>query len=76
MPGIGVTLFINDGLLVRNPSSDPKEFSEQFIDLKTTCGFSQVVDFTTREDKTLEGFLTNRPSLINRVTPIPGISDQ
>jgi len=53
----------------------PKEFSEQFIDLKTTCGFSQVVDFTTREDKTLEVFLTNRPSLINRVTPIPGISD-
>ena len=53
----------------------PKEYSEQFIDLKKTCGFSQVVDFTAREVKTLEVFLTNRPSLINRVTPIPGIGD-
>jgi hypothetical protein len=42
----------------------PKEFSVQFIDLKTTRGFSQVVDFTTREDKTLEVFLTNRPDVM------------
>ena len=31
--------------------------------------------FATRQNNTLDIFLTNRPSLINRCSPIPGLSD-
>ena len=34
-----------------------------------------MVDFPTRLSNTLDIFLTNRPSLVNRCCPIPGISD-
>jgi hypothetical protein len=34
-----------------------------------------MVDFSTRNNATLDLFLTNRPSLINRLKPIPGIRD-
>jgi hypothetical protein len=36
---------------------------------------SQTVKFPTRDKSTLELFFTNRPSLLNRCEPIPGISD-
>ena len=34
-----------------------------------------MVDFSTRNNATLDLFLTTRPSLINRLKPIPGIRD-
>jgi hypothetical protein len=39
------------------------------------CNLEQIVDFPTREQNTLDLFLTNRPALVNRSKPLPGISD-
>ena len=39
------------------------------------CVYDQVIDFPTRIDNTLDIFGTNRPSLIDRCVPLPGISD-
>ena len=39
------------------------------------CSLEQMVTFATRHNNTLDIFLTNRPSLINRCLPIPGLSD-
>ncbi|XP_063969561.1 uncharacterized protein LOC135157548 [Lytechinus pictus] len=36
---------------------------------------SQIVDFPTRGQSILDVFLTNRPSLIRKCIPLPGISD-
>ena len=38
-------------------------------------GVQQMVDFPTRGSNTLDLFLSNRPSLINRCTALPGIGD-
>ncbi|KAK3096098.1 hypothetical protein FSP39_023212 [Pinctada imbricata] len=46
-----------------------------FLTLTADCGLHQMVDFTTRNNNTLDLFFTNRPSLINRIKPMPGISD-
>ena len=39
-------------------------------------GAEQMVDFPTRKDNILDIFVTNRPSLVNKRNPIPGLSDQ
>ena len=39
------------------------------------CGFSQIVNFPTRLNNTLDLVFTNRPSLIQHCFPAPGISD-
>ena len=46
-------------------------FLSTFHDL----GMSQIVDFPTRLDKTLDLFLTNRPTLVSKCIPLPGVSD-
>jgi hypothetical protein len=46
-----------------------------FLTLVEDIDLQQMVDFPTRNNATLDLFLTNRPSLINRLKPIPGISD-
>ena len=46
-----------------------------FLTLVEDIGLQQMVDFPTRNNATLDLFLTNRSSLINRLNPIPGISD-
>ena len=46
-----------------------------FLEMVHTCGFEQMVNFPTRKDSTLDLFMTNRPSLVNRCEPLPGISD-
>ena len=53
----------------------PRAISENFISTMTATGLDQVVNFPTRLDNTLDLFLTNRPSCINKCQPIPGISD-
>ena len=53
----------------------PKDINENFISLKNDLGLTQIINFSTREDNTLEIFLTNRPKLVNRCFGIPGISD-
>jgi hypothetical protein len=55
----------------RNLSSINNKFLETIHD----CNLIQTVDFPTRSDATLDIFLTNRPTLINKGEPLPGISD-
>ena len=45
--------------------------------LNTACdlGLEQIVHFTTGGNNTLDVFTTNRPTLIKRCEPIPGVSD-
>ena len=52
-----------------------KAINDAFHELEGDLGLTQIVDFPTRDSNTLDLFFTNRPSLINRSTPIPGISD-
>eukprot|EP00105_Crassostrea_gigas_P018256 XP_011436304.1 PREDICTED: uncharacterized protein LOC105334520 [Crassostrea gigas] len=47
----------------------------KFLDTLQNCGLERMVTFPTRLDNTLDIFLSNRPSLVNRCTPIPGLSD-
>jgi hypothetical protein len=53
----------------------PKEINEHFISTKSELGLTQIVNFPTRENVTLETFFTNRPNLVHRCVGIPGISD-
>ena len=46
-----------------------------FLSAFQQLGPSQVVDFPTRLHNTLDLFLTNRPSMISKCTPLPGVSD-
>ena len=52
-----------------------KQINEFFIDTFAMLGLSHMVTFPTRLDNTLDVLLTNRPSLVNRCEPIPGVSD-
>lgn len=50
----------------------------KFLDLihDTICSnLKQIVSFPTRKDHVLDLFMTNRPSLVNRCEPLPGIVD-
>ena len=52
-----------------------KHINETFLTLESDLGLHQVIDAPTREDNILDLFFTNRPTLVNRSTVIPGISD-
>ena len=52
-----------------------KSINNCFIDLASNLGMTQSVSFLTRVDNTLDVFLTNRPSLINRCEPKSGVND-
>ncbi|VDI08795.1 Hypothetical predicted protein [Mytilus galloprovincialis] len=54
----------------------PKEINEHFLVNKSELGLTQIVNFPTRDDITLDIFLTNRPNLVQRCVGIPGISDR
>ncbi|KAK3098073.1 hypothetical protein FSP39_015909 [Pinctada imbricata] len=58
-----------------NGNRYPTEINESFLQMKNDTGLEQVITFPTRDNNMLEIFLTNKPGLINRCTPIPGISD-
>ena len=60
-----------------SPSKDCKQhlFYRQFIDILYDNNLTQVVQEPTRENNILDLFLTSNPSIINRTTIIPGISD-
>jgi len=47
----------------------------KFLEMIRDCNLEQMVDYPTRLDVTLDLFLTNGPTLINRSQPLPGISD-
>ena len=46
-----------------------------FLDTIADIGSEQAVTFPTRGNNILDLFITNRPSLIERVKPVPGVSD-
>ena len=52
-----------------------QQVNHRFLEMVQNCSLEQVVTFPTRLQNTLDLFLTNRPSLVNRCTPIPGIAD-
>ena len=52
-----------------------KAINESFLDLLDIAGLEQMVDFPTREENTLDVFVTNRPSLTNKCCPLPALSD-
>lgn len=49
--------------------------NNRFLDMAQNCGLDQSVLFATRKDNALDLFLTNRPTLINRCVPLPGLGD-
>ena len=49
--------------------------NNSFLDLIQDIGLEQTVDFPTRLDNTLDIFATNRPTLVTRCKPFPGIGD-
>jgi hypothetical protein len=51
------------------------EINQTLLQIEEELGLSQTVKFPTRDKSTLELFFANRPSLLNRCEPIPGISD-
>jgi hypothetical protein len=53
----------------------PKIFNEIMLDMTNDLAVEQMVNFPTRNTNILDIFLTNRPSLISRCEPVPGISD-
>ncbi|KAK3102607.1 hypothetical protein FSP39_012613 [Pinctada imbricata] len=50
---------------------NPRQLNASFLDMIHDCALEQMVTFPTRLVNTLDLFLTNRPSLISRCTPIP-----
>ena len=52
-----------------------RAINESFLNLLDTTGLEQMVDFPTRGDNTLDIIVPNTPSLTNRCSPLPGLSD-
>jgi hypothetical protein len=57
----------------RNQYSIP--INQSFIDTLNDIGIEQIVHFPTRNENILDIFCTNRPTLVDRCYPIPGLSD-
>jgi len=53
----------------------PVNLNELIIDTFSTAGLFQSVTFPTRLNNTLDIFASNRPDLVEKCVPIPGISD-
>ena len=58
-----------------NGHSNPSSLNQLFLDTVYDNGSEQMVKFPTRERNTLDVFITNRPSLIQKCKPVPGVSD-
>ena len=57
------------------PGSSKKAMSEFMIEIADQFDLDQMVTKPTREDRILDLFLTNNPSLVQKSAVIPGISD-
>ena len=53
----------------------PASVSHCFLDMLQDCNLQQMVTFPTRCDNILDLFITNRPALVSRCCPLPGIGD-
>ena len=56
-------------------NSYPIPLCNVFLDFLNTFGFTQIVNFATRDKHTLDIFCTNRPSFVKQCFPLPGIGD-
>ena len=56
-------------------NANSSAINQRFLHCLQHCGLDQLVDFPTRQDTTLDLFLTNRPSLVNKCTAAPGVAD-
>jgi hypothetical protein len=54
---------------------NPVSLNNKFLELVQDNHLKQVVTFPTRHENTLDLFLMNRPSLVNRCEPLPGLGD-
>ena len=54
-------------------SYNTRSINERFLRMISHTGLEQAVDFPKRGDTCLDLFLTNRPSLIKKIYPGPGI---
>ena len=50
---------------------NPLSLNNTFLELVQDNHLEQVVTFPTRHENTLDLFLANRPSLVNRCEPLP-----
>ena len=53
----------------------PSTLCTRFLDVLLDHSLSQIVTFPTRQQNTLDIFITNCPTLVKSCTSIPGISD-
>ena len=56
-------------------NSYPISLCNIFLEFINNYGFTQVVNFSTRVNNILDIFCTNRPALLSRCYPLPGIGD-
>ena len=49
--------------------------NQSFLQLLDRAGLEQMIDFPTRGNNTLDVLVTNRPSLVNKCSSLPGLSD-
>ena len=52
-----------------------RSINSRFIDTFREIGCQQAVNFPTRLDKALDIFASNRPTIINKCSDLPGLSD-
>ncbi|XP_071476520.1 uncharacterized protein [Diadema antillarum] len=55
--------------------SNPVPLNNRFLDMIENCNMQQMVSSPAHGDSTLDLFLTNRPTLINKCTLLPGLGD-
>ena len=56
-------------------NQNPNATNARFMDMVQNCGLQQIVNFPTRQKNCLDLFLTNRPTLVDKCSPLPGIGD-
>jgi hypothetical protein len=57
------------------PGKPNQKQHQQFLDIINDNSLTQVVNKTTRKDKTLDLILTNYPATVNKVETLPPIAD-
>ena len=66
---------VNWEMLTIDGRQYPLRLNERFLECLQNCGLQQMVTFPTRGDNTSDIVLTNRPPLVNKCAPLPGIGD-
>ena len=55
-------------------NANTKAINQRLIDCAQQSGLEQMVNFHTRQSSTLDLFFTNRPSLVDKCSPAPGLA--